>query len=132
MKLRHPFIITPRLMAGVKIGEGFISIGYLGSDGNGRTGYDVWFDLPDGTEVNDQTLKSGVGGGTLQDGMSTLLAFLGACAEGRKYQTRTGRESECADLFPGDVGEWAEGHSDEIDMLQLEIEEAEATLVIES
>lgn len=50
--------------------------------------------------------------------LATLLAFLTACAE--SYP-----DGENSDLFPRDVAEWAAQHSDELAMLQFEIEEGD-------
>lgn len=131
MKLFPPFIITSRLMAGVQVGGATISIGYLRRDERGRCEYDIWFDLPGGVEYNDRTLGSAANGGNLQQGMRALLSFLGVCVDSRRYQTRTGRKSESADMFPDFVGEWAEGCSDEIDYLQAEVEADGEKLIIE-
>lgn len=57
------------------------------------------------------------------EGMAILLAFLDACAESRRYSRHSGQEGENLDLFPDNVGEWAEANSDEIAMTKLEIEE---------
>lgn len=121
MLLQQPFGITSRLMAGVKCGDGEISIGYA-SRGHGRTAYNVWLDLPAG-EFNITDLSSGMQGGDLQEGMSSLLAFLSAAAESYEYEQRTGKPGENADLFPRPVVEWACQHSDELSCLQMEIEE---------
>lgn len=122
MKLSAPFLISARLAPAVQIGAAFISYD------SGR----FVIDLPDGTEhivsgmspprcrtrgVND-TPES-----MLQCQFGALLSFLFACAESRQYATRTGREGESADLFPENVGQWAEENSDEISMLGVEIEE---------
>ena len=56
------------------------------------------------------------------DAAATLFGFLGACAESRTYNGGTG---ENADLFPDYVGEWAVENSDEIGMLEYELENNE-------
>ena len=130
MKLHPPFIITPRLMAGLKIGDAFVSIEYGGYK-EGRIAYHYCIDLPGGVEHEATDLHSGRGGGSLQAGMVDLLCFLGACAESLAYKDRTGSEGENADLFPRTVGEWARQNSDEIASLQCEIEESETPLIEE-
>ena len=129
MILKPPFIITSRLMAGLKIGTGTISIGYLEYNHEGRMTYDVWIDL-ESREFHVTDLRSGVGGGNLQKGMSSLLSFLGAAAESYR-STMRGKESENSDLFDPLVNEWAYQHEDEISSLQYEIEESTEPLIEE-
>lgn len=123
MKLSHPFIITPRLLPGVRIGNAFLSIEWSKRPGReGRARYQYHIDTPDFSHSGDD-LQSGCGGGDLMEGMASLLSFLDACAESRRYSLRSGRKGENSDLFPEIVGEWAEANSDEIAMTKLEIEE---------
>ncbi|MCK0441094.1 hypothetical protein MUG78_16970 [Gordonia alkaliphila] len=62
-------------------------------------------------------IRSGVGAEPdEEEAFRTLLAFLSACAESRAYAG----DSENADLFPEDVGAWAEANSDEIAILGAE------------
>lgn len=128
MKLHAPFEISARLLPAVRIGKSWISIEAHGETSDGRTRYRYHIDTPD-FEYTGSDLKSGVGGGDLAEGMASLLAFLSACAESRSYGERTGRAGENADLFPDNVGQWAQAHSDEIGMLQLEIEESQLPLI---
>lgn len=122
MKLSAPFLISARLAPALHIGSAFIS-------------YDAGqfvIDLPDGSEhtVTDlHTPRCTVRGvndapcSMLQCQFAALLSFLSACAESRAYAAHTGREGENADLFPDNVGQWAEENSDEISCLACEIEE---------
>lgn len=131
MKLHEPFIITPRLMAGVKIGQdSFISIGFYGETNDSRMAYQYFIDAP-GIEHTGHDLASGVGGGSLQEGMASLLCFLGAAAESYHYRGNrcTGDPDDNSSMFPEDVVEWAYEHSDEISMLQYEIEESKTDLI---
>lgn len=128
MKLHHPFIITSRLAPGLSVGGASISF---------ERGQFV-IDLPDGAEhvVTDFRFPQGriagdTDGDVLADGFAAILSFLSACAESRQYATRTGRPGENADLFPENVGEWAESCSDELGMLSCEIEESEESLIEE-
>jgi hypothetical protein len=131
MVLHEPFIITARLMAGVRVGGGFISIGPGPRNSEGRTRYAVFIDLPDGTEHEVTDLKSGCGGGDLVEGMVSLLCFLGAAAGSYRYRgcKYTGDPDDNSSLFPQPVTEWAYQNSDEIDMLRIEIEESKTTLI---
>jgi hypothetical protein len=123
MKLKAPFEITSRLMAGITVGGATISIGQRPRDAEGRTQYQVWIDLPGGHEFHVDDLRSGCQGGGIQDCMASLLGFLSAAAESYRYRMSTGRTGENEDLFPPEVVEWAYQNSDEITMLALELEE---------
>ena len=126
MILHPPLIITSRLLPGLKIGDTFISLGYGSRSADNRMVYAVWIDLPDGTEHAIADLRSGCGGGSIQDGLANLLGFLGAAAESRQYRERTGREGENEHLFAPAIVEWASENSDEISMLACELEEGES------
>lgn len=126
MLIHTPCIITPRLLPGLSIGGGFISIEYAEQRRNhNRTSYRWFIDLPDGQEFSEADLASGCQGGTLQEGLGTLLCFLTAAAEGYAYEQRNGGESENSALFPLPVVEWAHQHSEELSMIQYELEEAD-------
>lgn len=123
MKLSEPLLITPRLMPGVRIGDAFISIEYSRRPGRGgRMRYRYYIDAP-GFEHTDDDLQSGAQGGSLVDGLKSLLSFLSACAESRRYGRAHGIQGENADLFPDPIGEWAEANQDEIDMMGFAIDE---------
>lgn len=124
MTLQNPFIITARLLPGLHIGNAFVSIEYAGSTSDGRQRYRYHIDIGDKTHTADD-LSSGVGGGSLQDGMESLLSILSACAESRAYRRYAKRAGENENLFPEFIADWADTYSDEISMLQCEIEEAE-------
>ena len=132
MILHKPFKISSRLMPALQIADGWISLdlsNHVSRDG--RAIYDVWIDLPTG-EYHITDLRSGVGGGSLVRGFSSLLAFLSAAGESFNYQQRTGgRPGENIDLFPPDVVRWVDEHSDEINMLQYEIDELGEGLIVE-
>lgn len=128
MILHSPFIITPRLMAGVSIGRAFISIALPSSRApSGRLQYIIWIDLPDGAEHEITDLRSGCGGGGIQEGLSAILSFLGAAAESRQYREHTGAREIDPDsnegLFPVAVVDWAAENADEIGMLAGELED---------
>lgn len=124
MQLTSPIIITARLMPGVKVGDSFISIGYSKRPTTEGRPYrfQCFIDTPE-FEYDDHELQSGrFSSGGLQDGLVSLLSFLGAAAESYRYEM-SGRKSDNSDLFPPHVMEWAYQHSSEIDMLRCEIEE---------
>lgn len=123
MQLKPPFAISSRLMPAVRVGNAWISLDLGSITRDGRTRYKVWIDLPDGSEYEIDDLRSGVGRGSVQDGMASLLGFLSAAAESYDYRQRTGRAGENEDLFALAIVEWASANSDEISLLQLEIEE---------
>ncbi len=125
IQMKSPAIITPRLLPGVKVGDdAFISIEYDDITDDGRQRYQYHIDLPDFVySANDLCSGRGRGGGTLQNGLESLLNFLSAAAESYSYEQRTGRESDNADLFPSQITKWAANNSDELSMLAYELEE---------
>lgn len=125
MKLSHPFSISSRLLPALVIDDCTISLEHVGySSWGNRPEYSVYFDFSNGESVELSDL-SGAPGASTQSMFASLLSFLGACGESRAYAARTGRPGEHADLFPQEIGEWAESHSDEISTLASEIEESE-------
>ena len=124
MILHEPFIITSRLLAGLKVGDSTISIAYGATTSEGRVVYHYYIDTPD-WEYDASDIKSGCQGGNLLEGMSSLLSFLSAASEAYQY----GGDND--DLFPPHVMEWCYMHSDELSMLSLEIEETETILIEE-
>jgi hypothetical protein len=132
--LRDPFKISARLLPSVEINGATLSLGYGRYTRDGRMQYDVWIDLPDGTEHQITDLRSGVGGGDLKQGFTSLLSFLGAAAESYQYRVFVKREDtpdpdSNEGLFDPAIVEWAYGCSDEISMLKIEIEESEDLIV---
>lgn len=131
MRLNPPFIITARLLPGLKIGDGFVSLEYDG-DAGGRQRYRYHFDIPAGSFSNND-LKSGARGGDLQAGFEFLLSFLSAAVESYRYRklTWTDDPDDNMHLFTREVVEWAYRYSDEIQMLELEISESKEQLIEE-
>lgn len=128
MKLHAPLIITSRLLPGLQIGGAFISIALPGSRAaSGRLQYQIWIDLPDGSEHEITDLQSGCGSGSVQDGLASILSFLGAAAESRQYRERqSGAEIDPDSndgLFTPAIVDWASANSDDISMLSRELEE---------
>ena len=124
MIAKSPIEITSRLLFGVRIGQTEISITYATLSGdNGRERYRYYIDGE--VSYTSDDLQSGCGGGNLQEGLTSLLGFLGACADAYAYNMRIGASSENIDLFPPDVAAWAYSNSDEISMLAMELEEGE-------
>ena len=118
MKLNPPFIIAPNLEPGLRIGDAWITLSYSNRPHpEGRQRYEwTWF--RGGREESGDDLASGVGGGTLQEGFESMLAFLSA------FASATEPDSENHNLFPESMSEWAEQNSEEIDMMRLEIDDA--------
>lgn len=127
IELREPFFISSRLVPSVRVGETVIGIDYSKICPDGRVQYRYYIDFPDGTEHVGEDLKSGVNGGTLKEGMESLLAFLSACGE--SSNPRYGGDGENADLFPPQVAEWCYLNQGEIDMARIWVEEEEGCCV---
>ena len=123
LTLRTPVEICPNLMAGVKIGDGYVTIEYSRRPGReGRTRYHYVILVPGHPDVEGDDLQSGGGGGDLRSGLESLLSFLGAFAEA----WRPGRrrvDGDNSNLFPESIGEWAYRNSDAISMAELEVTE---------
>lgn len=118
MRIIHPCIITPRLLPGIAIGNGYIAIEYSPDQSfDGRDRYRYHIDIPSlGVDYSCDDLQSGCGGGSLQSGLSSLLTFLSACGE--SYP-----DGENADMFPAHIAEWAAQHSDDLSVLACELDE---------
>ena len=113
MRLKNPVFITSRLLPGVKVGNAIVQLEYDGTD-DGRTVYKYTIDLKDEegeTTFSGNDLKSGCGGGSLNEGFSSLLVFLAAFAEGSP------------NLFPEGLKEWASQHINEIVMTEMKFDE---------
>jgi len=122
--LHAPFAISARLLPAVQIGQTWISIEFAGETWDGRVRYRYYIDTPD-FEHEGSELKSGCGGGSIQSGMESLLCFLGAAAESYRYQgcQWTDNPDHNCSLFPENVCAWAYQNSDEISMLECELQE---------
>jgi hypothetical protein len=117
MTLHVPFIITARLLPGVKVGDhSFISIEFDGVTEDRRYRYHL--DTPD-FEFSQSDLKSGVGGDGLQAGMESLLDLLGAAGDSWKANGPGDADA----LFPDHVAEWAYQQSEELALLRCELQE---------
>jgi len=112
IEIQPPMIITPRLLPGVKIEDGFISIEKTEkTEGRGKPIWRWFVDIPEGEFTRDDLAGCEGHRGM----MESMLAFLEAAAE--SYP-----DGENADLFPIPVVEWAQHNSDEICMIRTEIE----------
>lgn len=119
MILHSPFEISARLLPAVRVGKATISIEIAGTTGEGRTCFRYFLDTPDFGYFNDD-LKSGCHcGGTIQEGMQSLLGFLVAAGEEWDCDSK----GDCESGFPDNVSQWAYQNSDELSMLECELQE---------
>ena len=120
MQLHDPFIITPRLLPGLKVGISYISLEKLEKRGPRALAH-----MRIDGEINylDASLQSGAGGfESIPEVFETFLGFLEAAIESYKFEERhPGLEGENSDLFPRAVVEWAVSHRSEIESLRTEI-----------
>lgn len=135
MILHPPFMIGLRLLPALRVGNAVISIAYASHPGReGRTRWHYFIDAPQLTHEDDD-LQSGCQGGSLQEGMESLLTFLSAAGEAMAFELRTGRVSENLNLFPPKVVEWAYQNQDEISAALSELQDENGnplkTLLIE-
>ncbi len=114
-------MITGRLLPGLQIGKATISIEYADKTQDDRQAYRWYIDLPEEEFTNDD-LASGFGGGTLQEGLESLLSFLGAFAEGWRNSDDFHRCENC-DLFPIGLRNWAIENADEFPVMENWLEE---------
>ena len=126
--ISSPCMITPRLLPGIEIGGAYLSISYNRVTSTGRTEYEYFIDGIE-TPISGTDIRSGCCGGSLQDGLASLLSFLSAWVEAIQYEMRSDRTSENSDLFPDSLREWAIGNSDEISMASIELEEQPLLIV---
>jgi len=122
MILNPPLSISPRLIPGVRVGDGWVSwdlargIGYVDAPGIDHAVTDMRPGLSGRHGQPEERVRACLG---------ALLDFLGACAESRSYGERRKGDpmaGENSDLFPEDVGAWAQQNSDEIGMARVELE----------
>lgn len=126
LRLTDPVIITPRLLPGVRVGDGFVSVQrHARLRVDGRHVFSYFIDLPSGEHSGDDLSSPRP---SLQEALATTLSFLSAAGEGVEYEQRTGRESDNARLFEPPVGEWAAQHSDELSMLANELDETDGLI----
>ena len=128
MKIFEPCIITSRLLPGIKVDDGTVSIKYGHRDSKGRQCYVVSLDT-DEIDFENHSLASGAGGGSLQEGLRSALSFMEACGESVNFSRRTGMTGEQEDLFPSDVAAWCARHVDELGMAVCCLEETESLIV---
>jgi hypothetical protein len=122
MRLHSPFIIGPRLLPALKIGEAILSLESI--EPGARDTANFILDLPDGSEYRDGNLHSGAGGfHSTVDAFDTFLAFLNAAGEAIRYQEQTGRKSDNADLYPPNVMQWCADHVSDIESLHMDIQD---------
>lgn len=112
--------MTPRILDinGTKVHVG--RCGYTNEAGREVWEWHVRF--PDGTEDFAEDLYAPRIGEVTERGMlSTLLIFLGACAE--SWDESPENRGEYAELFPEAVARWAAANDDEISCVQTDLEE---------
>jgi len=147
MEISSPLCITSRLLPGCRIGGAEISIEYAGHSedieaSKLRQRYRWYIDLglkwvqelnmASTREFSGDGFYSGRGGGTLQEGLESLLGYLGAFAGAYEYQKLSGEEEVYgAHLFPAELAEWAIENADAITALELELREHSNKLIVE-
>lgn len=115
MKLHPPFIITSRLVPGLRIGDATLhltSIGEWGDDGREEACFELEIDGVGHCDV----VRSGVGTGfkSAVQAFHSYIGFLSAAAEAVQYGRRHGYKSDNADIFPPAVMQWADENYNEI------------------
>lgn len=110
--------MEPRIL---EINGAKVQVGNCGyTNHQGREVWEWKIDLPDGTEHFAEDLSAGICGAAEDEMLSTLLSFLGACAE--SWDEDPEKRGENADLFPEPVARWAASSDDEISCAQMDLE----------
>jgi len=129
MILHPPFLITSRLLPGLRVEGLTISLEYSSRPGDeGRTRYQYYLDFADGTRYEADDLQSGVGNHSLQYGFENLLGYLDHAAEHYRYhdmESIYGNDEEplYEPVFTEEIDAKLYEVGDEICMLRAEIEE---------
>ena len=128
MKITAPCIITSRLLPGLALNGGTISIEYAHGTNDGRMAYLYHFDLggPDHYSFSNDDLSSGVGSWALQEGLGALLSFLAAACESRQYDEQQGTEPDEPYGFPVEVLDFYDANQSDLEYIQMELEEGKA------
>lgn len=103
MKLHPPFIITPRLLPGLRLGDGCLSLERIDhyATHDGRDVAHMVIDLPGQASYHDATLKSGCGGfRSTVEVFESYLGFLEAALESYRYGGDPDDPDSNASLFP--------------------------------
>ena len=124
MKLSPPFIIGPRLLPTLQIGNAWVAIERDGETRDNRDRFRYFIDI-DGTEHTDNDFQSGVGGCSIGEAFVSLLSFLTHAAESYRPDDRDPRNNRSAGLFAEPVEAWAAAHSDELSALAFDLESAD-------
>lgn len=112
MDIHPPLVITPRLMAGIRVADGWVAVEPIGRAEYGRVVWRYVIDAP-GIE-HEGTDLSGASHDPAR-AVSDLLAFLEHSADADDGE-------EGSDLFPANVRQWARDNADEIGMARFENE----------
>lgn len=132
LEIKQPLCITPRLLPGCRIGEAWISIEYSEST-LGRQYYRWYIDLDIDNTIGqvfaDNQLCSGANGGTLQEGLESLLGFLRAFAEA--WANRTYGTNDSMSLFRAELADWAIENEEEIACLECDLQEHPNEFIVE-
>lgn len=121
-----PLFISSRLMAALKVeGAGTIHVGHVGTDRDGRQGFEWVIEDAEGHELETGgDLRSGCGDDVdYRKTMATLLSFLTTAAEAYRWNMSHGDgASENSDLFCPAVMEWAYMNDSELQYAEIELE----------
>lgn len=127
MTLHPPFIITARLLPGLRLADAVLSYeGSAGITADHRDIASMVLDIPGQDEYIDDRMKSGCGGFRhTVDVFESFLSFLLAAVESFEYGERTGTDGENTDLFPRRIVEWASENKNEIESVLCDLHDEE-------
>jgi flavodoxin len=116
--MKAPFFISARLLPAIKVDGVTISLqrGIPDPASGYREKTKLYFDLPDGTEIIDDTLNV-LRNTPTQDVFGTLFAFLG-CGEQAYSDTDEGTA-----MFDKRLHDWIRDNKEEFSLLKIDLEE---------
>jgi hypothetical protein len=120
MILHDPFIITARLLSGIKIGDAVLSL---------DTDMSISEDAKD-FSYSDSNLQSGVCGfASLVEVFETMISFMEAAGEAVRFNMSSAHESDNSDLFPPNVMDWCYENADELYMLSCDLQDEDGNVL---
>jgi hypothetical protein len=122
MELHEPFIIGPRLLPALRIGDALLSLESVAL-ANCRSRAVFVLDIGE-QSCHLSDVASGMQGfRSVVEPFETMLSYMGACAEAISYTKRTGQASDNGSMFSPFVAQWCADNESAISMLAHELQD---------
>ena len=106
MELKHPFMISSRLLPSISIKDAVISLDIGDNTPIGsRVTVRYFIDFPNNHTIMGEDFS--VRYQTIEESFKSFFGFLAAFAEAVEYENRTLRKSDNINLFPESMKDWA-------------------------